>query len=62
MRAEGRELEEAGAAQAPRLLDPAPVSVIAHVPAELGRAASELRFSRIAGDNRRPQRIVIPRG
>jgi LacI family transcriptional regulator len=34
--------------------------VIACRPAELGRAASELLFSRMAGDNRPPQRIVIP--
>jgi LacI family transcriptional regulator len=37
-----------------------PVSVIAYDPAELGRAASELLFSRMAGDARPPQRIVIP--
>jgi LacI family transcriptional regulator len=34
--------------------------VIAYDPAELGRAASELLFSRMAGDNRPPQRIFIP--
>ena len=39
---------------------PVPVSVIAYDPAELGRAASELLFSRMAGDARPPQRIVIP--
>jgi LacI family transcriptional regulator len=39
---------------------PIPVSVIAYDPAELGRAAAELLFSRIAGDARPPQRIVIP--
>jgi LacI family transcriptional regulator len=39
---------------------PIPVSVIGFDPAELGRAAAELLFSRLAGDNRPPQRIVIP--
>lgn len=39
---------------------PTPVSVIAYDPAELGRAAAELLFSRMAGDTRPPQRIVIP--
>lgn len=39
---------------------PIPVSVIAYDPAELGRAAAELLFSRMAGDVRPPQRIVIP--
>jgi LacI family transcriptional regulator len=39
---------------------PVPVSVIAYDPAELGRAAAELLFSRMAGDARPPQRIVIP--
>jgi LacI family transcriptional regulator len=39
---------------------PMPVSVIAFDPAELGRAAAELLFSRMAGDARPPQRIVIP--
>jgi LacI family transcriptional regulator len=37
-----------------------PVSVIGYDPAELGRAAAELLFSRMAGDARPPQRIVIP--
>jgi LacI family transcriptional regulator len=37
-----------------------PVSVISYDPAELGRAAAELLFSRMAGDSRPPQRIVIP--
>jgi LacI family transcriptional regulator len=36
------------------------VSVVAFDPAELGRAAAELLFSRMAGDTRPPQRIVIP--
>ena len=36
------------------------VGVIAYDPAELGRAAAELLFSRMAGDARPPQRIVIP--
>jgi LacI family transcriptional regulator len=39
---------------------PIPVSVVAFDPAELGRAAAELLFSRMAGDTRPPQRIVIP--
>jgi LacI family transcriptional regulator len=39
---------------------PIPVSVISYDPAELGRAAAELLFSRMAGDSRPPQRIVIP--
>ncbi len=39
---------------------PIPVSVISFDPAELGRAAAELLFSRMAGDARPPQRIVIP--
>jgi LacI family transcriptional regulator len=39
---------------------PIPVSVIGFDPAELGRAAAELLFSRMAGDTRPPQRIVIP--
>lgn len=39
---------------------PIPVSVISYDPAELGRAAAELLFSRMAGDARSPQRIVIP--
>jgi LacI family transcriptional regulator len=39
---------------------PIPVSVVAFDPAELGRAAAELLFSRMAGDARPPQRIVIP--
>ena len=39
---------------------PIPVSVGAFDPAELGRAAAELLFSRMAGDARPPQRIVIP--
>ena len=39
---------------------PMPVSVIAYDPSELGRAAAELLFSRMAGDARPPQRIVIP--
>jgi LacI family transcriptional regulator len=34
--------------------------VVAFDPAELGRAAAELLFSRMAGDARPPQRIVIP--
>jgi len=39
---------------------PIPVSVIAYDPGELGRAAAELLFSRMAGDSRPPQRIVVP--
>ncbi len=39
---------------------PIPVSVVGFDPAEVGRAAAELLFSRMAGDARPPQRIVIP--
>jgi LacI family transcriptional regulator len=37
-----------------------PVTVVAYDPGELGRAAAELLFSRLAGDSRPAQRIVIP--
>jgi LacI family transcriptional regulator len=37
-----------------------PVTVISHDPGEMGRAGAELLFSRMAGDSRPPQRIVIP--
>lgn len=41
------------------LLDP-PVSVIAADPHELGRAAAELLFARLDGDDAPPRRIVLP--
>lgn len=41
------------------LLDP-PVSVIALDPADLGRAAAELLFARLDGDQEPPRRIVLP--
>lgn len=37
-----------------------PVTVIQHEPEEMGRAATELLFGRLAGDERPPQRIVLP--
>lgn len=37
-----------------------PVTVVGYDPAELGRAGAELLFSRMGGDVRPPQRIVIP--
>ena len=39
---------------------PIPITVVAHDPAEMARAAAELLFARLAGDSRPPQRIVIP--
>jgi len=39
---------------------PVPATVVAHDPAEMARAAAELLFARLAGDQRPPQRIVIP--
>ena len=39
---------------------PVPVTVIGHDPAEMARAAAELLFGRLAGDQRPPQQIVIP--
>jgi LacI family transcriptional regulator len=41
------------------LLDP-PVSVVSLDPAELGRAAAELLFARLDGDDSPPRRIVLP--
>jgi LacI family transcriptional regulator len=41
------------------LLDP-PVSVVSLDPAELGAAAAELLFARLAGDCAPPRRIVLP--
>ncbi|HEX4701455.1 MAG TPA: LacI family DNA-binding transcriptional regulator [Pseudonocardiaceae bacterium] len=41
------------------LLNP-PVSVIAHDTAALGRAAAELLFARLAGDNSPPHRVTLP--
>jgi LacI family transcriptional regulator len=37
-----------------------PVTVVAYDPGEMGRAAAELLFARLAGDLRPPQRIVVP--
>lgn len=37
-----------------------PVTVVGYDPGELGRAGAELLFSRMSGDVRPPQRIVIP--
>lgn len=37
-----------------------PVTVVGYDPGELGRAGAELLFSRMGGDIRPPQRIVIP--
>lgn len=37
-----------------------PVTVVGYDPGELGRAGAELLFSRMGGDVRPPQRIVIP--
>jgi LacI family transcriptional regulator len=37
-----------------------PVTVVGYDPGELGRAGAELLFSRMGGDLRPPQRIVIP--
>jgi LacI family transcriptional regulator len=37
-----------------------PVSVIAHDTAALGRAAAELLFARLAGDNSPPHRVTMP--
>jgi len=39
---------------------PVPVTVVKHDPAEMGRAGAELLFGRLAGDERPPQRIVLP--
>lgn len=39
---------------------PVPATVVGHDPGEMARAAAELLFARLAGDQRPPQRIVIP--
>jgi LacI family transcriptional regulator len=39
---------------------PVPVTVVKHDPAQMGRAAAELLFGRLSGDERPPQRIVLP--
>jgi LacI family transcriptional regulator len=36
------------------------VSVVALDPGELGKAAAELLFARLEGDNSPPRRIVLP--
>jgi LacI family transcriptional regulator, galactose operon repressor len=41
------------------LLDP-PVSVVASDPGVLGRAAAELLFTRLDGDDSPPRRLVLP--
>jgi LacI family transcriptional regulator len=41
------------------LLDP-PVSVIAHDTAAMGKAAAELLFARLAGDETPPHRVILP--
>jgi LacI family transcriptional regulator len=42
------------------LADLLEVTVVRHDPHELGRRAAELLFARLAGDERPPQRIVLP--
>jgi LacI family transcriptional regulator len=42
------------------LADLLEVTVVRHDPLELGRRAAELLFARLAGDERPPQRIVLP--
>jgi LacI family transcriptional regulator len=37
-----------------------PVTVVAYDPAELGRQAAQLLCRRLAGDNGKPKRIVLP--
>jgi LacI family transcriptional regulator len=37
-----------------------PLSVVAQAPAELGRAAAELLFERVAGDRSPPRHVVVP--
>lgn len=39
---------------------PVPVTVVKHEPEEMGRTGAELLFGRLAGDERPPQRIVLP--
>jgi LacI family transcriptional regulator len=42
------------------LADLLKVTVVRHDPPEMGRRAAELLFARIAGDERPPQRVVLP--
>lgn len=42
------------------LADLLKVTVVRHDPSEMGRRAAELLFARLAGDEGRPQRIVLP--
>lgn len=37
-----------------------PATVVGHDPAEMGRVAAELLFARLAGDDRPPQRVIMP--
>jgi LacI family transcriptional regulator len=39
---------------------PVPVTVVKHDPAEMGRTGARLLFARLSGDERPPQRIVLP--
>jgi LacI family transcriptional regulator len=39
---------------------PVPLTVVGYDPQEIGRTAAELLFSRLGGDSRPPQKIVIP--
>jgi LacI family transcriptional regulator len=39
---------------------PIPVTVVKHDPVEMGRTGAELLFARLNGDERPPQRIVLP--
>jgi LacI family transcriptional regulator len=39
---------------------PVPATVVGYDPAEMAEVAAELLFGRLAGDQRPPQRIVIP--
>lgn len=39
---------------------PVPVTVVTHDSAQMGRAGAELLFGRLSGDERPPQRIVLP--
>jgi LacI family transcriptional regulator len=36
------------------------VTVVKHDPVEMGRTGAELLFARLNGDERPPQRIVLP--
>jgi LacI family transcriptional regulator len=42
------------------LADMLSVTVVRHDPRQMGRRAIELLFGRLAGDERPPQRIVLP--